>query len=457
MSTASEQSWGAEKAGPAPTPQLRNSCDTCNVTKVKCSQTRPSCTRCGSRGLYCVYSVSLRSAKQPATTARKPRKSKTNKDNEDIVTHVDHAMSNAGNLALLPLSMPFSAAPMALSYQAAASPSFPESGFDPTLIDGWNTDFLDTTGLTPFSAMEECQDDPMVDLSRMDRKSHSHMPGDQAPHTFPLEQCSPVTCEQANHAAPTMSQLSSAFQLQGSGACSCQQSILSKLSELALSSQSSSVPVDQSLSDNRTIIALCTSTLNCRVRRHSDDLVLMLTLIALISRTISVYDGLFHSSSPSSGGPNSSGPNNSGSNSSGHNSASSSSLSSGSLCNGASRDHHPSSSGYGTPAPSTSSRDALPLPLPHDLPSFAPVRLSLGSYQLDHRDEQILQMNLLKIELGKIEALVDVFRSRFVKPDAQPWDVGGQHETKAVEELLAYMHSKLRSYHESLRAWGSAL
>ncbi|KAI0393707.1 hypothetical protein F5Y17DRAFT_431000 [Xylariaceae sp. FL0594] len=41
--------------------KLRAACDGCNESKVRCSQTRPSCVRCMRQGVPCVYGLSRRS------------------------------------------------------------------------------------------------------------------------------------------------------------------------------------------------------------------------------------------------------------------------------------------------------------------------------------------------------------------------------------------------------------
>ncbi|KAL2037625.1 hypothetical protein N7G274_009570 [Stereocaulon virgatum] len=49
---------------PAKTPKLRESCDSCLIAKVKCSKSRPLCGRCLANGAPCVYSPSSRSGKR---------------------------------------------------------------------------------------------------------------------------------------------------------------------------------------------------------------------------------------------------------------------------------------------------------------------------------------------------------------------------------------------------------
>ena len=47
-------------------PKFRASCDSCSASKIRCSQTRPSCARCIKTGVPCVYGISQRSGKRSA-------------------------------------------------------------------------------------------------------------------------------------------------------------------------------------------------------------------------------------------------------------------------------------------------------------------------------------------------------------------------------------------------------
>ncbi|KAK8055199.1 Aflatoxin biosynthesis regulatory protein [Apiospora rasikravindrae] len=50
-------------ARPSRPPRLRSSCDSCAILKIKCDQGQPSCSRCASRGIPCVYGMSRRMGK----------------------------------------------------------------------------------------------------------------------------------------------------------------------------------------------------------------------------------------------------------------------------------------------------------------------------------------------------------------------------------------------------------
>lgn len=48
---------------PTITPRIRNSCNDCTRSKLKCSGEKPSCQRCTSRGQDCVYSEARRAGR----------------------------------------------------------------------------------------------------------------------------------------------------------------------------------------------------------------------------------------------------------------------------------------------------------------------------------------------------------------------------------------------------------
>ena len=62
--------------------KLRDSCDTCAASKVRCSKGRPSCERCSDRQLPCHYSLCRRIGKRRATLD-----SQESSDSKNIGTH----------------------------------------------------------------------------------------------------------------------------------------------------------------------------------------------------------------------------------------------------------------------------------------------------------------------------------------------------------------------------------
>ncbi|RSL55146.1 hypothetical protein CEP53_007220 [Fusarium sp. AF-6] len=52
--------------------KLRSSCDACGQAKIKCDRGRPSCSRCITQGLGCVYGVSRKAGKPPRRRLTSP-------------------------------------------------------------------------------------------------------------------------------------------------------------------------------------------------------------------------------------------------------------------------------------------------------------------------------------------------------------------------------------------------
>lgn len=54
-------------------PRLKDSCDTCSSSKVRCDKDKPSCSRCSEKGLSCVYSFSRRAGRRNTSGSVLPR------------------------------------------------------------------------------------------------------------------------------------------------------------------------------------------------------------------------------------------------------------------------------------------------------------------------------------------------------------------------------------------------
>ena len=390
----------------SPAPQLRHSCDGCNAAKVKCSKTRPRCARCETRKVDCVYSVSLRSAKGRAESQRDADSNGVNRDS-----------NNTHQGTLTP-------APVTFSTSTGTTPtaaSLLEAGFDASILDGWATSFSDIGDHNSFAASGEV-DDPMMSLSPIYAENdigldHRGQPfSDQHVRHYPTALAS-IDAHQFNSEPSQCAQT-----------CSCRQKMLVKLSDCWLSSRGSHSPFDKSLSENKAIISLCTSALNCPNRSHTDDNILVLIIIALIDQMIAIYDNPVsekHSNSTTN----------------------SAETLTDTLSVGSSLAPSVASS---SPLMSSSATRALQPPL---APPPQRVRLSLGSYQPDQSDEQVLKDNLLRIELNKIGSLIELFERRSCAPEE--WrshnGQGGRVEPKPFGELVTYLRRRLRIAHEALR------
>lgn len=376
--------------------QLKSTCDACNSAKVKCSQARPQCGRCESRGLYCHYSASLRSAKrryQPSfNDIASSGKSHSPESYENMTTPAPAVSSDASVLSSYDIS------------------SFQDADFAPPLLDGWNNKSNGSSGQTPYS---DNGDESMMILSQL------KYPDNLSSWQSPVSRGSrPRHTAQFSTNGDDAGSMTSAVSL--SSACSCQQNALDKLSELSVSRrEGSSVPFDRSLSENKHIITLCTSLISCPNKQHDRDITLMLTNVALITHLISVYDHPLPTPSKDSSGDF-------GAIDPAIGEESNSRLShSGSITSGRELGQHQHSQ------------------------LLSRVRLSLGSYQLDQKDEQILQKNLLKIELSKIGGLIDSFEKRFCVPD-YGWVTGDRNQPLPLGEIITYLKKRLRAVFESL-------
>ena len=376
------------------TPQLRHSCDACNNAKVKCSKTKPRCTRCEARKAECLYSVSLRSSKGRHGTSRGSGRSTINESSVNTPK------------SILPPSPISSGSPL----ESSSMLPLQESNFDISAPDGWNTNFSDIEGQSLFPDFKEADHSMMLlpnmvaeDSTRLDNRDES------------------IQDQPYMHHPPTLDRVRTqqyeALPRPTNHACSCCQNILAKLSETWVVSRSTSIPFDKLLSENKCIVTLCTSALNCPNWSHADDIIFMLTLIALITQIITIYDrpDLTHCSTrPSS-------PDEAASYSSGRVSSTTSNYS-------------------GTNLAGLSAAQQG-------------VRLSLGTFELDQRDEQVLKANLLRIELDKVGNLIDLFEKRCCssRNSGDGYRVVWK-ESKPSGELLSYLRKRLRACRDSLQS-----
>jgi hypothetical protein len=352
--------------------RLRNSCDACNTAKVKCSKERPCCRRCERRGVDCVYSVSLRPSKRPQH---------------------DPAISTA-----MPTTMP-TALDSAFDFNAQMQMDLPE-------LD----DYFSTDVLADFPSLSPTQTQLLVHQQQLCTQPQisPSLPPPPQQQIRPMPPMPPMP--------PTPP------------ACVCQQMILAKLSALSPAAARTHVlPFDRALSENRSIVALCTSTLDCSPCTRGDDAMLLLTLAALLAHVLGVFDAQFRARRE------------------------------------ALRLRDPDSCTYGslhmlTPPPTAYTASAGGQATPSgsstrectDGNESRPfVRLSLGSYELDERDEQILQMNLFRIELSKIKLLVEAFEARLSRLGADHSDPA--NETKLHQDITTYLKQRLRANADALK------
>ncbi|KAI9376386.1 aflatoxin regulatory protein-domain-containing protein [Aspergillus egyptiacus] len=132
----------------APTVKLRGSCHACALSKLKCSQDKPTCARCAKRGTTCQYLASKRagrkqgsrtgSLRSPIKTDHRPL-SLENGDSKDLLAASTQIMQYA-------LQQDRSLGALRSSHYHQGTPSYPDSV--PSLLSSAGTTTSATTPLT---------------------------------------------------------------------------------------------------------------------------------------------------------------------------------------------------------------------------------------------------------------------------------------------------------------------
>ncbi|KAL9029221.1 MAG: hypothetical protein Q9196_002517 [Gyalolechia fulgens] len=393
----------AETLYPHRPPQLKTTCDACHAAKVKCTQAHPSCARCESRHIHCQYSLSLRSHKQPRPPSGASSSTRSSIDtaaasSSHVSPQTCHPTSSAPSSA-------FSAAePFSLSYDPPLS-AWDDVGFaSSSAPDDWTTDLIGNGSLGSYAY-------PADELSMLLSQRTS------ADHTSHLSDPFQPTHHLSNDHGTSHKPSALSFPV----TCSCQQTSLSKLSEISTASRvGSSIPFDKLLAENKNVVNLCTSIVDCTNRQHDQDVCLMLTTLALITRVITVYDHRFRTRTQTADLDNSAAP------------FESHETPRNDMANGF-RNQNREVVGH----QQCQRQQIEPL---------LNVRLSLGSYELDLKDEAILQKSLLRFEMSKIGALIASFEKRFCT------NITGSQNTdpKPLGEVVAFLKRRLTGNYEVL-------
>ncbi|KAL9102122.1 MAG: hypothetical protein Q9163_002683 [Psora crenata] len=411
-------------------PKLRNSCDACNLAKVKCSKGRPACTRCESQGIQCIYGVSMRAGKHRATGSniQKPRPESppsaksSPKDSTATLTSASDERTQTFDPSLTSI---IDAMPMDADWSSILRDEC-NPYMTSNLMDLDHGSGMLGQHSMPFSYGEYPQQpsdlsmDPHLfmnpDLFMGSSPTYSPSPENRtltgAAFTSDPPQSAPSTCP-----SPTP--------------CRCNQKVLQQLLTL---NKIPDVPaaLDTALKQNKQIINLCHSILNDRSHHHH-DISFVLTLTALIAKVIAVYDVIYnpyHRPSSLPTGPPS-------------------------PCQDFDMIKESMEMNYAGRAPPPTLASDSPFSSSISLPALNsprgtsfPVRLTLGTYRLDEQDEERLKFDILKIELSKVSALVKAFEQRFC--DAGPYDQQqSKYEAKAYEDMVYYLQKRLRVSLES--------
>lgn len=78
--------------------------------------------------------------------------------------------------------------------------------------------------------------------------------------------------------------------------------------------------------------------------------------------------------------------------------------------------------------------------------AITPVRFTLGAYEVDHKDEEMMKRGIFKIELSKVDNLIRAFGQRFAGNSSQP-----QYEAKFTEDMVSFLQKRLWNSLEMLR------
>lgn len=161
--------------------------------------------------------------------------------------------------------------------------------------------------------------------------------------------------------------------------CNCFSTVFLTLNTLHQLSESEHTTFDVALARNKEAVALCLNTLKCGC---SNDSTFVMMIASLITKIISIYQ---LPSNPS------------------------------------------------TASGTTLGRDSTP----------TTARLTLGAYNLDQEDEERFKMEIVRVELKKVELLVSRLKEKFCQ--AHP-----EYEMRAYEALVVFLSGKLRSALEML-------
>lgn len=251
---------------------------------------------------------------------------------------------------------------------------------------------------------------------------------------------STLLSDSTQHSLPT---------LDAKNSCHCDQKVTQQL--LALT-KIPEVPAafDTALNQNKQVIAFCRSILDDQTHHHHHDISFVFTLTALITKVIKVYDTIYNPYHNRNSSPTlhsqlqepffkAEPPMFNDIDVTTIDSVPSLDFSNSSSC------INPSTTAnthQNSPFTSTTSLSGLFSPA-------HPVRLTLGSYRLDEKDEEKLKWDIFKIELSKVSALVKAFEQKF--SDGQPMDGESKYEAKAYEDMVYYLQKRLRVSLESPR------
>ncbi|MCJ1407781.1 hypothetical protein MMC19_001852 [Ptychographa xylographoides] len=369
--------------------KLRASCNACNVAKVRCTKSRPTCSRCAKHGDECVYSVSLRAGKRPAhghearfrkfTQPLIGPPSNDARFSENNRNYTEPQESDRRQQLQSPMHSPTADLPTDWTLEPSTTVDLMPLDSDmflnmvdydlPSLLNVRS--LFDAADCSPPSAFPQ----KASDLDSLRQSWYQHLSGSIGGPTYMSHEQQSSSAVSTSPSCPTPTtpgQLPS--NRPWASNCGCYKTILQTLSSLHIFSSFPNVTFDVALARNKEAVTLCLTALRCTC---SADASFGLLFVSLIARILFIYQN--------------------------------------------------SCTAWSNIATATTT-----------------TRLTLGVYNLDREDEERIKMELVRMELGKVEALVARLKEKVCYG-------GVESEVKASEALVGFLECKLRAAFDALQ------
>jgi hypothetical protein len=244
------------------TAKLRASCDACNESKVRCSQTKPICARCEKNDILCIYGLSRRTHRTAprigALAASRPRSNSNSISNSMLQQEGRHetpsstrcgSVDSPGNL---PTTQPL-------------------NGNGNSVTDNMFLRSLDL--LSDFDMPDFCSNDytvsPTMHLS-MDPMQTIPTPPNGLFSDHRASLSSSDFDSPANLFALTNTHLMSEGSSSESSNCNCSTGVIRKLLLIPLSLQDGRASIDVQLSELKQAIKACEDCIQCECASRDD-------------------------------------------------------------------------------------------------------------------------------------------------------------------------------------------
>ena len=339
---------------PKPGQKLRLSCDECNKAKVRCAKEKPTCSRCKIQNVQCVYGISLRAGKRAAVQG--PSRAQTQPQRPNAVSNDNRIREKLAADACSNFTAPGEHRYSTAQGHKMDDPpdSFIYAGNPSGVMDYGEFDMFSTSlqpqTIRPYN-VDPLPRSPDVQMSDwlQDWTEHDWLPSNNqtpnikaspAPQTFDWDSTSnsasapatpSLTCSPADSSSPSSSvsscvgsttpgyyqtiqpSMPTYFSTSCSSdlglpvhpksanksstmsllpnlkrpKCQCQIAILSVQKALLRTSDFESTAFDVALAANREILRLCTTFLECACFATDDSNVMLLS--SIIARMTSMY------------------------------------------------------------------------------------------------------------------------------------------------------------------------